>query len=129
MKKESDQRVYIEKLNLNLKNVLIQRESLVHLITHKVKGSFTRSKYIFAGLLDGTFGEINPEVKKVAQIGLDSENTGVQTVDLVLNAANLQKGTVKFNLEKMDFKKLVLDILNEKEKEKYKRKSNSCDDI
>lgn len=115
LKKESNQRVYIEKLNLNLKNVLIQRESLVHLITHKIKGSFTRSKYIFAGLLDGSFGEINSEVKKMAQIGLDSENAGVQTVDLVLNAANLQKGTVKFNLEKIDFKKLVLDILNEKE--------------
>src|SRR5258706_14568172 len=59
--------------NENLKNLIKQRESLVHLITHKVKGSFTHSKYIFAGLLDGTFGEITPEIKKYAERGLESD--------------------------------------------------------
>ena len=38
----------VESLNEDLKNVIKQRESLVHLVTHKVKGSFTRTKYIFA---------------------------------------------------------------------------------
>ena len=66
LKRESDQRVQIEKLNIKLGELIKQRESLVHLVTHKVKGSFTRSKYIFAGILDGTFGDINPEVKKRA---------------------------------------------------------------
>ena len=41
---------------------------------------------------DGTFGEITPEIKKWAQQGLESDNMGIETVDLVLNAANLQKG-------------------------------------
>lgn len=91
-----------------------QRESLVHLVTHKVKSSFTHSKYIFASILDGTFGEINGEVKKMAQLGLDSDNTGIQTVDLVLNAANLQKGNIKYEMKKIDFKALVLEKLAEK---------------
>jgi signal transduction histidine kinase len=114
LKRESDQRTQIEKLNINLQESIRQRESLVHLVTHKVKGSFTRSKYIFAGLLDGTFGEVSPEVKKYAQQGMESDNTGIQTVDLVLNAANLQKGAVKYEMAKIDFKEIILKILAEK---------------
>src|SRR3989344_1258388 len=91
-----------------------QRESLVHLVTHKVKGSFTRSKYIFASILDGTFGEINEEIKKYAVQGLESDNMGIETVDLVLNADNLQKGTVKYDMKPMDFKDIVLKTIEEK---------------
>lgn len=112
--KESEQRVRIEKLNIELGDLIKQRENLVHLVTHKVKGSFTRSKYIFAGMLDGTFGEINPEVRKRAEQGLDSDNMGIETVDLVLNVANMQKGIVKYDMKNFDLKEVVLKILNEK---------------
>jgi signal transduction histidine kinase len=87
----------------------------VHLVTHKVKGSFTRSKYIFAGLLDGTFGEISPEVKKYAEQGLESNNMGIETVDLVLNVDNLQKGVVKYDIKPFDLKEIVLRVIMEKE--------------
>ncbi len=114
LKKESDQRVQIIKLNTDLKELLTQRESLVHLVTHKVKGSFTRSKYIFASILDGTFGDVSDEVKKWAGQGLESDNTGIQTVDLVLNASNLQKGNVKYDMKQIDFKEIVLKVVNDK---------------
>lgn len=112
--KESEQRVYIEKLNVKLGDLLKQRESLVHLVTHKVKGSFTRSKYIFAGILDGTFGEAGAEIKRRAAQGLDSDNTGIQTVDLVLNASNLQTGAVKYDKKRLDLKELVKKVVEEK---------------
>ncbi|OGJ09072.1 hypothetical protein A2456_00290 [Candidatus Nomurabacteria bacterium RIFOXYC2_FULL_36_19] len=114
VKKEIQQKEELAKLNVDLKNLMVQRESLVHLVTHKVKGSFTRSKYIFAGILDGTFGDISPDVKKYAQQGLESDDAGINTVDLVLNAANLQKGTVKYDMKELDFKDVILKILAEK---------------
>ena len=114
VKKEIKQKEELAKLNIDLKNLMVQRESLVHLVTHKVKGSFTRSKYIFAGILDGTFGEISPDVKKYAQQGLESDNGGIQTVDLVLNASNLSSGTVKYEMKPVDFKEIVLKSLAEK---------------
>jgi signal transduction histidine kinase len=114
VKKEVQQREELAKLNINLQELLKQRESLVHLVTHKVKGSFTRSKYIFAGILDGTFGDINAEVKMRAQQGLDSDNMGIETVDLVLNAANLEKGTVKYDMKVIDFAELVKSTISEK---------------
>ncbi len=114
VKKEIKQKEELAKLNVDLGKLIEQRESLVHLVTHKVKGSFTRSKYIFAGLLDGTFGEITPDIRKYAQQGLDSDNTGIQTVDLVLNASNLQKGAVKYDMKLLDFKDMVLKTITEK---------------
>src|SRR3989339_390540 len=114
VKKEIQQKEELAKLNVDLKNLMVQRESLVHLVTHKVKGSFTRSKYIFAGILDGTFGDVSSEVKKCAEQGLQSDNVGIQTVDLVLNAANLEKGTVKYEMRTIELKELVEKTILEK---------------
>ncbi len=104
----------LARLNIKLGESIKQRESLVHLVTHKVKGAFTRSKYIFAGLLDGTFGDISPVVKKYAKQGLDSDNGGIQTVDLVLEASNLTSGSVKYDMKVIDFKDIVTQVLSEK---------------
>lgn len=101
--------------NKNLGDLLSQRESLMHLINHKVKGAFTRSKYIFASMLDGTFGEINNEIRQIAQQGLESDETGVKTIDLVLNASNMQKGTVKYDLKEINLKELVLNSIKSKQ--------------
>src|SRR3989344_1898820 len=73
----------LEKLNIDLKEVIQQRESLVHLITHKVKGSFTRTKYIFAEMISGSFGEVTPETKKivdktVAEKKISAESKGLK---------------------------------------------------
>jgi hypothetical protein len=100
--------------NENLKTLIKQRESLMHLITHKVKGSFTHSKYIFAGILDGTFGAINPDLQKMAQKGLESDNIGIDTIDLILNTGNMQKGLIKYEMKKVDFKDIVLNSFSEK---------------
>ena len=114
VKREVQQKEELAKLNINLQNLLKQRESLVHLVTHKIKGSFTRSKYIFAGLLDGTFGEINDEVRRRAAQGLESDDTGINTVDLILNVANMQTGTVKYDMKKIDFKEIILKTFADK---------------
>jgi signal transduction histidine kinase len=98
-----------------LQELIKQRESLVHLVTHKVKGSFTRSKYIFAGMLDGTFGPISDEIKKYAEQGFESDNMGIETVDLVLSVSNMQKGTVKYEMKEIDLKEIALKTLTEKE--------------
>ena len=120
--REVEQREKLAKLNLDLEALIKQRESLVHLVTHKVKGSFTRSKYIFAGILDGTFGEAGEEIKKSAQQGLDSDNMGLQTVDLVLNVANMQRGAIKFDMRNVNFREIVEKILEE-EKNSIEAKS------
>lgn len=107
VKKEIEQREHIETL-------LKQRESLVHFITHKVKGSFTRTKTLFAGMLDGTFGQISPEIKKRAEQGLEFDDNGIQTVNLVLNVANLQNGLIQYNMKPINFEEIVKQSITDK---------------
>ena len=104
----------LQDANESLRNLVRQREALTHLITHKIKGSFTRSKYVFAGILDGMFGPINDNMKKYVEQGLESDDNGVKTIDLILNAANLQKGTVKYDMKPVDLKIMVAKKIDEK---------------
>ncbi len=104
----------VDSLNKDLQQLIQQRESLEHLITHKVKGSFTHTKYIFSEILQGSYGAITPELKRMAELGLDSDEMGVRTVDLILNASNLQKGTVKYDIKPVDMKLIVLEEVNHK---------------
>ena len=114
VKIEIEQKERLAKLDAHLEELLKQRESLMHLITHKVKGSFTRTKILFASMLDGTFGEITPEIRSRAQQGLDFDNGGIETVDLVLNAANMENGTLKYEMKPIDFKDIVEKTIAEK---------------
>ncbi|OGI74325.1 hypothetical protein A2737_02045 [Candidatus Nomurabacteria bacterium RIFCSPHIGHO2_01_FULL_41_71] len=121
IKKEIEQREELAKLNIDLQNLLKQRESLVHLITHKIKGSFTYTKVLFAGMLDGTFGDISPEIKKRSEQGMEFNNAGLRTVDLVLNVANMQSGTIKYEMKPVDFRNLVAASIGEKKIEAEKK--------
>jgi signal transduction histidine kinase len=114
LKKETKQRIEIEKLNIDLGRLVEQRESLMYLINHKVKGSFTHTKYIFSEMLQGSFGEISPETKKMAELGLNSDNLGIRTIDLILNAANLQKGAIKFDFKPVALRGIVLKAVDNK---------------
>lgn len=114
LKRESDQRVKIAELNVQLEDLIKQRENLVHIVNHKVKGSFTRSKYIFAGILDGSFGEATEEIRERAEQGLESDNSGIETVDMILNVANMQKGTFKYDMKVFDLKEMVMKVTQEK---------------
>jgi signal transduction histidine kinase len=86
----------------------------MYLINHKVKGSFTHTKYIFSEMLQGSFGEISPETKKMAELGLNSDNLGIRTIDLILNAANLQKGAIKFDFKPVALRGIVLKAVDNK---------------
>ena len=111
---EIKQKEQLAKLNKELKNVIQQRESLVHLITHKVKGSFTRTKYIFSEMLAGSFGDLPADAKKMAERGFEFDKGGIKTIDLVLNASNLESGIIKYDMQKMDFKEVVDSVVEEK---------------
>ena len=107
VKKEVQQREQLAEL-------LQQRESLVHLVTHKVKGYFTSTKCVFAEMVEGSFGILPPKAKEMAAIGLASDNEGIDMVDMVLNQASLQAGLVKYDMKPFDFKKMVEEIIEDK---------------
>jgi signal transduction histidine kinase len=114
LKKESNQRIQIERLNVDLEKLIAQKESLMHLINHKVKGAFTHSKYIFSEMIEGRFGPLTPELSNMASLGLESGEVGVETIDLILNASNLQKGLIQYEMKPVDFRNIVTDSILKK---------------
>jgi len=107
VKREVQQREELAKL-------LKSRENIVHLVSHKVKGSFTRTKCVFAEMIAGTFGVLPPKAKEIAKKGLDSDNEGIDTIDSILNASSLQAGLVKYNMKPVNFKEIIDEIVENK---------------
>lgn len=94
----------------NLEAANEQQESLLHFISHEVKGYFTRSEAAFAAISDGSFGPVTEKLKLMASEALADTRNGVETVMDILDASNLKKGTVAYDKKPFDFSATVRDI-------------------
>src|SRR3989338_3102101 len=63
--REVEQREKIEVLAKDLEEANKQQQVLMRFITHQVKSFLTKSKYIFAGLKEGDYGQLNEDAKKI----------------------------------------------------------------
>ena len=93
------------------------QQSLLHFITHQVKGYMTKTRNIFDGLIAGDYGPVTDDrMKEIIKYGFNSETKGVETVQSILRASDLKTGRVEFKHEKINLSKLVAEIA-EKAKE------------
>jgi len=93
------------------------QQSLIHLISHQLKGFFTKSKIIFAGIIEDDFGQSSDTLKQVAKEGLLSDNSAVTLIQGILSASNYKKGTIAYNMENIDLAELVKKVSVSFEKE------------
>jgi len=110
VKREIEAKEHIQKLAEELELANNQQVTLIHFITHQVKGFFTKSRNIFAGLTEGDFGPIPKEIEPIIQEGFDSDTKAVETVQDILNAANIRKGTVSYEKKDVDLTALVKTV-------------------
>ncbi|MFA7422008.1 MAG: ATP-binding protein [Melioribacteraceae bacterium] len=88
-----------------------QQTNLLHFISHQVKGFFTKSRNAFSGLLEGDYGTLPETARHVIQEGFDSDNRGVQTVQEILNAANIKTGNVTYLMVETNLVNLIKDVI------------------
>lgn len=100
VKKEVAQREELAVANEN-------QQLLIRFITHQVKGFFTKSKMVFASLLEGDFGQIPEAITPVLKEGLESDNKAVEMVQEVLKASSLRSGTMTYDFVETDLKEFV----------------------
>jgi len=103
VKKEVALRESLEIANRN-------QQSLIHFVSHQLKGFFTKSKMIFSGFLEGDFGETSPTGLEMAKTGLQSDNNAVAMIQDILGASNLKAGTTQYNFNNVDLNDLVKEI-------------------
>jgi len=115
VKREVEAREKIQILAKDLQSANDHQTALIHFITHQVKGFFTKSRNIFDGLRSGDYGVMPEEATPMIAEGFASDTKAVGTVQDILKAANIQKGTMAFKKEPFNFKQIVEDQV-----EKYK---------
>ena len=121
VKREIEQRERIEKLAGELEETNERQETLIHFIGHEVKGSLTKDSGTFAELLEGDFGQLPDTLKPLVEHALAESRQGAASVENILKAANLKKGTVTYTKESFDLKALVAEQV-EKAKSGAERK-------
>ncbi|MDB5264589.1 MAG: Two-component system, NarL family, sensor histidine kinase BarA [Parcubacteria group bacterium] len=116
VKREIEQRERIEKLAKELEQANKQQVTLIHFITHQIKGFVAKSRNIFSMVLDGDFGPVPDTMRPMLQEGLNSDTKGTQTIQEILNAANIKSGKVSYKMESFDLKALVDEIATEQKR-------------
>jgi signal transduction histidine kinase len=115
VKREVAQREHIEKLAGELQETNERQEGLLHFIGHEVKGFLTKDSGAFAAIIDGDFGTPPDGMKPFAEEALASSRQGALSVENILKASNLKKGSVTYAKEAFDLKN-VAELAVEKAK-------------
>ncbi len=110
VKKEIAQRERIEKLAHDLETINKQQVILIHFITHQIKGFVAKSRNIFSLILDGDFGPVPEQMKPMIEEGFRSDTKGAQTIQEILNAANIKSGKVVYTMAEFDLRALIEEI-------------------
>ncbi|MBI4093860.1 HAMP domain-containing histidine kinase [Candidatus Kaiserbacteria bacterium] len=103
----------LAKLSHRLEIANKQQESLLHFISHEVKGYLTESQAGFAAIVEGDFGTVSDKLGEMARGALSSMRRGVATVMDLLDASNFKKGTMAFVKKEFDLRKAVREVVEE----------------
>ncbi len=96
-----------------LEEVNKKQESLLHTISHEVKGYLTKDAVALASIAEGDLGAVPDTVKKIADTALSETRKGVDTVVGILDSANLKNGTMQLDKKKFDVRRAVIEIAEE----------------
>lgn len=110
-RREAQAREKIEVLAKELDIANQQQIILIHFITHQLKGFVTKSRNVFSMLLDGDFGQIPDTMRPMVEEGLRSDTKGVNTIQEILNAANIKSGKVTYTKTPLDLRELAGSIV------------------
>lgn len=113
VRREIEQRELIEKQERELKVINKQQENLLAFISHEVKGYLAKSQAAFAGIMQGDYGAVSPQLHTMADTGLVDMRKGVDMVADILDASNLRRGTVSYDKKSFDLKNSVEEIIHD----------------
>lgn len=87
-----------------------KQESLLHTISHEVKGYLTKDAAALSSIAEGDLGAVPPTVKRIVDTALTETRRGVNTVMNILDSANLKSGTMEIVRKQFDVRRAVIEI-------------------
>src|SRR3989344_494768 len=101
----------VEDLNHELEIANEGQANLLHIINHQIKGYLAKARNIFSELLsEPSYGPVSLAAKPMLEEGFNSLTEGVDFVTDFLTASNMKKGTFVYNIQPIDFKKIVIEF-------------------
>ncbi|HEY4490312.1 MAG TPA: ATP-binding protein [Candidatus Paceibacterota bacterium] len=114
VKREVEQREKIQKLASDLEIANEGQATLIHFINHQIKGYLSKARIIFSELLtEPSYGPVTEPAKKMLETGQSGVKEGVDFVQQILKASDIEKGTIAYDIKSIDFKKLVIEVAAE----------------
>ncbi len=114
---EVRQRELIEIQEKELQVANQQQESLLHFISHEIKGYLTKNEAAFDAIRVGDYGQISPELQEMSSTALADTRKGVETIISILDASNFKRGTVSYKKQSFDLVGAVEEIVADLQKE------------
>ncbi len=112
VKREIKARTQVELLAKDLSEANRRQEGLINFLSHEVKGFLTRYQGFFAGLVDGDYGSLPDEARKMAERALPQSREDVHMVMDILQASSIKKGVMTFKSEPFDLAAVARDIVS-----------------
>jgi signal transduction histidine kinase len=127
VRKEVEQRELLESLtskleqsnsnlgeaNEKLKGLDKLKTEFVSLASHQLRSPLTAIKGYTSMLLEGDYGDINPEAKDKIDRIMESSNNLTLVVEDLLNVAKIEQGGMKYIMVKFDFGELIEDTVKD----------------
>ncbi|HUS99675.1 MAG TPA: PAS domain-containing sensor histidine kinase [Candidatus Thermoplasmatota archaeon] len=101
----------IEKQNVKLKKLDQIKSNFLHITTHELRTSMATMRGYVEILLMKSLGPINEEQRKGLEVILTNTNRLDKLIQDVLDVSCLESGTMKFNPERINVKKLIEDVI------------------
>lgn len=103
----------LEVANEKLKGLDKLKTEFVSLASHQLRSPLTAIKGYTSMLLQGDYGEINPQAKDAVERILESSSNLTLVVEDLLNVSKIESGGMKYVMEKFDFGELIRDTVKD----------------
>ncbi len=118
--REVEQREKLERLteelgkaNDRLKGLDELKTEFLSLACHQFRSPLTAIKGYASLVLEGSYGKVNPSVKEAIDKIFQSSDNLVDVVQDFLDVSQIEQGRIKYEMEKVDMKLLVEEIIGE----------------
>lgn len=103
----------LEVANEKLKGLDKLKSEFVSLASHQLRSPLTAIKGYTSMLIEGDYGEINPEAKETISRIMESSNNLSIVVEDLLNVTKIEQGGMKYVMVPFDFTDLILDTVKD----------------
>ncbi len=111
IKKEVEIRNIVQETAIQLEKINQNQQSLLHFVTHQIKGYLTKSRNIFDGMVAKDYGELPAKAEEMAKYGFESNTRAVETVLAILKASDLKTGKTEFKKELSNVSAIIADVI------------------